>query len=152
MTMAAVPGVLSYGPNLHILCSKLGILFFLEMVSHLFACMCVLALALCLCFALVALFLPCFSPLFLFLSALLSFVPFFVFPWSNIYFVLTIYCVFLCRIISNKYIYINCCASLVYFLSLKSSSNVLHIPTKLPLPVCTICHKFLHLHALHLSD
>jgi hypothetical protein len=56
MTMAAVPGILSYDPNLHILCSKLGILFFLEMVSHLFACMCVLVLVLCLCFALEALF------------------------------------------------------------------------------------------------
>ena len=44
MTMAAVPGVLSYGPNPCISVFKIrSIIFFLEMVSHLFACVCVLA-------------------------------------------------------------------------------------------------------------
>ena len=104
--MAAVPGVLSYGPNLHILHSKLGILlFFLRNGVTPFACMCVCVLFLFFAFAVLlqSLFLvsPCFA---LFLCFALSLLPSLLFPSWTIYFLLILYCASCAGPINQVYI------------------------------------------------
>ena len=106
MTMAAVPGVLSYGPNLHVFAFEVRYLvFFLEMVSHLFACMCVCVLFLFFAFAVLlqSLFLvsPCFA---LFLCFALSLLPSLLFPSWTIYFLLILYCASCAGPINQVYI------------------------------------------------
>jgi hypothetical protein len=120
-------------PILTFLYSKLGISFFLRNGVTPFG-LHVLALVLCLCFALKALFFLV-SPLCFSFSLLCD----------NL----------LCILVQDhfKQIYkAHFYIFLVYSLSLKSSSSVLHTPAKLPLPFCAICLKFPHLRTLHLSE
>jgi hypothetical protein len=104
--MAAVPGVLSYGPNLLFLHSKLGILFFLRNgVTPFCLHVCVFFLFLFFAFAVLlqSLFLvsPCFA---LFLCFALSLLPSLLFPSWTIYFLLILYCASCAGPINQVYI------------------------------------------------
>jgi hypothetical protein len=102
MTMAAVPGILSYGPNLHIFVFEVRYLVFSYGVTpfclHVCACSCSLPL---LCsYSLSSLFLLVFA---LFLCFALSLLPSLLFPSWTIYFLLILSCASCAGLINQVY-------------------------------------------------